>query len=203
MPDTSVDRWPHVELVTFSAPTGIPFGWDNELVNKGVPKDLLGTYNAAHELTLLEVPDYGPLVCFSITGEDRLCQDPHTGAIVYIGYMPAGIVDLRPGFLVGPPGLVNSSLDQFIASVRAVVERFPFYNLDTGEGDDLDDPASARARAEQHDSEVDRAAEDLTEILRSIDRAAVADETTFWWSFVFDVQMGDFATEDVLRDRGQ
>jgi hypothetical protein len=60
-----------------------------------------------------------------------------------------------------------------------------------------------RACAEQLDSEVDRAAEDLTKILRSIDPAAVADQTTYWGSFVFDVQMGDFATEDVLRDPGQ
>ena len=120
--------------------------------------------------------------------------------------MPSGIVDLRPGHFVGPPSFVNSSLDQFIASVREVSERFPFYSSDLGEFDIqdlLDDPASVRARIEQDNSEVDRVAEDLTEILRSIDRAAVADETTFWWTFVFDVRMGDFATEDVLRDLGQ
>jgi hypothetical protein len=195
-------------MVTFSALTDIPFGWDTELVSKGVPKDPLGQCNPAHELTLLEVPDYGPLVCFGNAGDSDtyLCQDPHTGAIVYIGYMPPGIVglvDLGPSRFVGVPGFVNSSLDQFIASVRAVCERFPFYSADTGVFDGLNDPAAERALAEQHDREVDRAAEDLTEILRRIDRAAVADETTFWLSFVFDVQMGDFATEDVLRHRGQ
>lgn len=104
---------------------------------------MLGSYNAAHELTLLEIPDYGPLVCFTSTLlYDRLCQDPHTGAIVYVAYMPPNTVNLGPAFVVGLPGLVNSSLDQFIASVRAVFERFPFYSRDTGEGDDLDDPAS-------------------------------------------------------------
>lgn len=207
MPDTPVDRWPHFELVTFSEPTGIPFGWDKELVSKGVPKDLFGIYTAAHELTLLEIPDYGPLVCFTSTLlYDRLCQDPHTGAIVYVAYMPPNTANkVHPAFVVGLPGLVNSSLDQFIASVRAVLERFPFYSREPGEGegDDLEDSASERARAEQHDNEVDRAAEDLMEILRSIDRAAVADETTFWRSFVFDVQMGDFPTEDVLGHLGQ
>ena len=87
MPHTPVDRLPHFEMVTFSEPTGIPFGWDTELVSKGVPKDLLGTYNAARELTLLEVPDYGPLVCFSpitMHSDEFFCQDPHTGAIVVI-----------------------------------------------------------------------------------------------------------------------
>src|SRR5215472_16800905 len=72
MPDIHVDRWPHFEMVTFSEPTGIPFGWDKELVSKGVPKDLLGAYNVAHELTLLEVPDYGPLVCFGATGLNQV-----------------------------------------------------------------------------------------------------------------------------------
>ena len=163
MPDTPVHRLPPFEMVTFSEPTGIPFGWDKELVIKGVPKDPLGQYNAAHELTLLEVPDSGPLVCFGNMGfHDHVCQDPHTGAIVY-----------------------SSDLGEF--------------NIQ----DLLDDPASVRACMEQDDREVDRVAEDLTEILRSIDIAAVADETTFWRSFVFDVRMGDFATEDVLRDRGQ
>jgi hypothetical protein len=202
MPDIQVDRWPHFEMVTFSEPTGIPFGWDKELVSKGVPKDLFRMYHAAHELTLLEVPDYGPLVCFGTERWDYVCQDPHTGAIVYATYMTPGIANIGPDYFVGLH-FVNSRLDQFIASVRAVLERFPFYSMDTGEGDDLDDPASERARAEQFDSEVDRAAEDLTEILRSIDPAAVADQTTYWGSFVFDVQMGDFATEDVLRDPGQ
>jgi hypothetical protein len=195
-------------MVTFSEPTGIPFGWDKELVSKGVPKNLFRTYNAAHELTLLEVPDYGPLVCFGTEHWVYVCQDPHTGAIVCIAYMPPNVINLGPGSFVGLPHLVNSSLDQFIASVRAVLERFPFYSMDTGEGDDLDDPASMdpasmRAYAEQFDSEVNRAAEDLTEILRRIDPAAVADHTTYWGSFVFDVQMGDFATEDVLRENDQ
>jgi hypothetical protein len=200
MPDTPVDRWPRFEMVTFPEPTGIPFGWDKELVSKGIPKDPLGLYNAAHELTLLEVPNYGPLVCFGTQHSDYVCQDPHTGAIVYAAYLPPGIVNIGPDHFAGL-SFVNSSLEQFIACVRAVLKRFPFYSLDTGEVDDLDDPAAERARAEQVDREVDRAAADLTEILRNIDLVAVADETTFWWMFVFDVQMGDFATEDVLRDR--
>jgi hypothetical protein len=117
--------------------------------------------------------------------------------------MPSGIVDLRPGSSVGRPTLVTASLDQFIASVRAVAARFPFSRMDAGAVDGPDDPAAARARAAQCDRAGDRAAEDLTEILRRIDRAAVADATTFWRSFVFDVQMGDVATEDVLSHRGQ
>src|SRR5215469_9719412 len=121
MPVPPEDRWPRFEMVTFSEPTGIPFGWDKELVSKGVPKNLFRRYNAAHELTLLEVPDYGPLVCFGTEHWDYVCQDPHTGAIVYAAYMPPNVVNLGPGFFVGPPTIVNSSLDQFIASVRAVV----------------------------------------------------------------------------------
>ena len=204
MAEDPTARWPRFELVTFSAPTGIPHGWDAELLSKGVPKAMLGRYNAASELTLLEDPGHGPLVCFGASGSFvRLCLDPRTGQVVDIVYDRKAVNqpsnDHGPPWLVRPPLLVNSTLDQFIDSVHTVVDRFPFHSGDTKEGSELDDPAKERARAEQLDSELDRAAENLTEILRSIDPAAVADESTFWRTFVDDVQMGDFATEDVLR----
>ena len=187
MPDTPVDRLPPFEMVTFSEPTGIPFDWDKELLSKGVPKDPLGRYNAAHELTLLGgsgLRTTGVLYQHEAL-RPHLPGPPHGRNRRHRLHAPQHRDLGAPGHFVGRPSLVNSSLDQFIASVRAVSERFPFYSRDFLE------------------SEVDRVAEDLTEILRSIDRAAVADETTFWWTFVFDVRMGDFATEDVLRDLGQ
>jgi hypothetical protein len=46
------DRWPRFRMVTFSQPTGIPNGWDEELLEKGVPDGL--AYDAAHELMLIE-----------------------------------------------------------------------------------------------------------------------------------------------------
>jgi hypothetical protein len=99
MPATPVDRWPHFEMVTFSAPTGIPFGWDQELVSKGVPKDLLGQYHAAHELTLLKVPNYGPLVCFSSAVHWALIRGLGSPIpSVYPGSASARECRYRPGF---------------------------------------------------------------------------------------------------------
>jgi SUKH-4 immunity protein len=199
MPEDPTARWLRFELVTFSAPTGIPHGWDAELLNKGVPKSLLGRYRARSELVLVEVPDYGPLVCFGTTMvTNSVCLDPRTGAIVETDYVPTVIRDpSRGGY--GLPGFVNSSLGQFIASVRAVLNRFPFNSTDTGADRELDERTRERARAEQREGEWNHAVEDLTEILRQIDPAAVADEYTFWRTFVDDVQMGNFATEGILR----
>jgi hypothetical protein len=58
--------WPCFTLVTCKAPTGIPHGWDAELLEKGAPDGLV--CRAARELTLLEHPDAGPLVCFGTMG---------------------------------------------------------------------------------------------------------------------------------------
>ncbi len=199
MPDNTVDRWPRFQLVTFSAPTGIPHGWDAELLRTGVPKSLLGRYEAASELTLLEVPNYGPLVCFGTTMlYGRVCLDPHMGGVVDIAYLPTDTIHVRPGF-VGLPGLVNASLDQFIDSVRAALDRFPFDSGNPVEDREWDDRAQAWAHVDQRFEEWDRAVEDMTATLRRIDPAAVADTDTFWRTFLDDVQMGDFASEDVLR----
>src|SRR5581483_2744499 len=184
------DRWPHFEMVTFSEPTGIPNGWDVDLLRKGVPKSLLGRYDAADELTLLAGPNFDPLVCFGNSGSFvKICLDPRTGQVVDIVYdSKSGIVhsdvDSRD-WLVRPAMLVNSSLDQFIASVRAVYDRFPF---DSGESYDSDDNAD----------EWDHAVEDLMKILRQMDVAAVANPDGFWRTFLDDVQMGDFSTVAVL-----
>jgi hypothetical protein len=66
-------------------PTGIPHGWDEELLEQGAPDGL--AYKAAQELTLLDDPGSGPLVCFGISGiYGRLCLDPRTKQIVHVSY---------------------------------------------------------------------------------------------------------------------
>lgn len=201
MPDATADRWPRFEVVTFSVPTGIPNDWDRELVSKGAPKDLLlGAYQAANELALVEVPGGEQLACFGTCGRNySICLNPRTGAVVNIikddtdATYQASDVEISPIF-------VNSSLDQFIASVRAVVNRFPF---DIGEGGDdpgLDDRANEWAQSDRLFSEWDRSAEDLLEILGRIDPAATADLDGFWATLVSDVQMGDYSTKMVLSD---
>jgi hypothetical protein len=188
MPGDPTQRWPYFALVTFSTPTGIPHGWDAELLSKGAPKGLLGRYTALNALTLVEAPGYGPLVRFGATmGTNSVCLDPHTGRIVELMYVPTATIHLPSG-VHGLPGSVNSSLNQFIDSVRATFERFPF---DGGVGTDSD----------RLYSELDQAVHDLTDILRGIDTPALADESTFWRTFLDDVQMGNFLTEDIMNQR--
>lgn len=35
MSSNEMERWPRFKIVTYSAPTGIPNGWDAELLAKG------------------------------------------------------------------------------------------------------------------------------------------------------------------------
>ena len=194
IPDDMTDRWPRFELEIFQEPTGIPNEWDAELLAKGAPKGLVGgRYKALSGLTLLEVPNYGPLVRFGshmLCG--AVCLDPRSGAIVDIGYVETETAYLPRGF-IGSPSLVNSSLDQFITSVRAVIARFPY---DSGEynSDDVPDEVIDRFW-----DECDRAVGEMREALRRIDPVAIYVDG-FWETFLDDVQMGDFSTARIFRN---
>ena len=190
-----VGRWSRFEMVTFSKPTGIPHGWDMELVSKGVPKDLLGAYQAANGLALLEAQWGEQFVCFGVSGhDDYFCLNPRTGAVVDIVYVATSTINRVSG-VQGPPIFVNSSLDQFIASVRAVVNRFPFESSSLGQtqGHGQDDLANLW----------ELVSEELFETLRRIDPVALADLDGFWMTFVSDVQMGDYSTEMILRHHNE
>jgi len=153
MSDEHVDTkcWPRFTMVTFSAPTGIPNGWDTELLEKGVPDGL--AYGAAHELTLLDDPGSGPLVCFGFSGlYGPLSLDLRTNQVVHIEYGA-----FEPGNpqakVVGPADLVGSSLYQFIAMVRAATDRFPFDSDVTGEHRRGEAPEDEETREERRFNE--------------------------------------------------
>jgi hypothetical protein len=67
--------------------------------------------------------------------------------------------------------------------VRLLIDRFPYY--------DRNAPSTA----------LEDVVRDLTEIVERIDSPARL-EGRFWATFVDDVGMGDFATEDVLAGAG-
>jgi hypothetical protein len=171
MPNVAKTRWPHFELVRFPQPTGIPNGWDDELVRKGVPKSIIGRmYQAASTLTLLDDPRYGQLVCFaSCGGFCSICLGPRTGQIIAVITVPSG-----------PAWLVNSSLDAFIETVQVVIQRFPFYSQDNYESE-----------------KCDLVADELAHIIQRADPVALVMDG-FWQTFVDNVRIGDFSTEDVL-----
>ena len=72
------------------------------------------------------------------------------------------------------PSFVSSSLQQFTATARAVVDRYPYYSL-TSSTDD-----------------VNAAAADVARIVETIDPPALRPEL-YWSMFVDDLRAGAFA----------
>jgi SUKH-4 immunity protein len=169
-----------MELITFAASAGISQEWAAPFRERGVPKALLGRYEAASALSVVETPRRGHLVCFgTVMGSCRVCLDPPTGEVLAI--------------LAGPPRdewaewSINSTLEQFIAAVGAVLNRYPF-NRPQGKNES-DESYLDRTRAE-----LDRAADDLKVALNAIDPAAIEDPDGFWRTLIDDVQMGNFSS---------
>lgn len=182
MPDEVRPSRAHMELVTFSESPRIPHELAAPLLERGVPKEMLGRYQAANALTLVETPRRVQLVCFGLViGSERACLDPHTGAVIEIIDGPQG-----DEWAEWP---INSSLEQFIASVDAVLNRYPFDSPQAKE--ESDDSYLDRTRAE-----LDRAVDDLKAALSAIDPTAMDDPDGFWMTFLDDVQMGNFSTVD-------
>jgi hypothetical protein len=194
MPENPTDRWPRFELVTFPEPTGVPHELARTLVERGVPKSLFGLYRAASELTLFEDPGSGQLVCFGTTGLDGLvCLDPRTGQVVDLIYVPVATANVRAGVL-RPAWLVNSSLEQFVESVRVVLNRFPFDSVSMKRNGELDG-----SDWDDLQNEWNHAADEIEEALRAVDSAAVADPNGFWMTFLdLDVRSGDYMTSEVV-----
>lgn len=176
--------------MTFAASPGIPQEVAAPLLERGVPKAMLGLYRAADALTLVETAGGRQLVCFgSFAYAQRACLDPQTGEVV-------SLLDLRGGEGGGEGGgdewvvsLVNSSLEQFSAAVGAVLNRYPFESPQAkGE--------SEERYFERTSAELDRAADDMTRALRAIDPTAMADPGRFWLDFIDDVHMGAYSTDD-------
>jgi hypothetical protein len=195
MADVHADRRPRFTLVTYSAPTGIPHGWDANPLEKGAPDGLV--CEAARELTLIEHPESGPLVCFGAghLADMYVCLDPRTKQVADIVYGAFRFGDPQPE-VIGPPQVVNSSLDHLIASVRAVTERFPFGSEVTGKerrGEEDED-----VRVERRFNEWAQAVLELGETLDRIDPQHPVQGGEFWHIFLADVSMGLYASENWL-----
>jgi hypothetical protein len=170
---TQADEWPTFEMVTFDpsrGTQGLPA--DSALFTEGVPKELFAPlYSAAGSLSAVDVAGRGRLACFGVNGSSHLmCLDPSSGEVVEV-----------PRTSGAGPAPVNSSLGQFTESVRAVLARFPFYVADS----ELE--------------EREAVAEELTATLTSIDSRAFSPDG-FWETFIDDLTIGDYSTEDVLSE---
>jgi hypothetical protein len=143
------------------------------LFSTGLPRNFLGPlYSAAEKLAIVDVPPLGRLIRFGNSSHfsDGLFINPGTGEIV----------DVAQGQV---RSFVNSSLEQFGQTVSAIVVRFPFYSRD--------------AEYAVNDEAVAAAVLDLSAIIDRIDPPAMIKDR-FWSTFVDDVAIGDYATEDVI-----
>jgi hypothetical protein len=137
------------------------------LTREGVPKTwFYAGYAAVRELHVVEVEPLGKLIRFATSGLGAsLLVEPALGEVLFA-------VDARGG----TPSFVNSSLAQFTATARAVVERYPYYTLTSS----VDEVLAASADVEQ--------------IIKAIDPAALGRDL-YWATFVADMRAGAFASE--------
>jgi hypothetical protein len=132
-------EWPTFQLVTPDMPPDVPAA-ARELLSAGVPKSLVGSYDAAERATVLAKD----LVCFGdgLPGE-RICLEVPSSAVVHV-------FDLNPSVR----RLVNSNLDLFRACAKAIIERFPFYDEESEDGAETVAANDVRAIVERLDPPV-------------------------------------------------
>jgi SUKH-4 immunity protein len=137
------------------------------LTRDGVPKSwFYAGYAAARGLRGVEVPPLGTLIRFASSGLGAsLLVEPVLGEVLFLVTVRGAV-----------PSFVSSSLAQFTATARAVVDRYPYYSL-TSSADELDE-AAAR----------------VAETIAAIDPPALRPDL-YWSTFVDDMRAGAFASE--------
>ena len=142
------------------------------LTREGVPKTwFYAGYAAVRELHVVDAPPLGRLIRFATAGLGAsLLVEPALGEVLFAVSIGGGT-----------PAFVNSSLAQFTATARAVVERYPYYTLTSS----VDEVLAATADVEQ--------------IIKAIDPAALGRDL-YWAAFVEDMRAGAFASEILTGD---
>lgn len=169
---------PRCELVVFGA-TSLPASIAHvdaavvrALTREGVPKAwFYAGYHAARELRAVDVPPLGKLIRFASSGLGAsLLVEPALGEVLFL-------VTVRGA----KPSFVSSSLAQFTATARAVVDRYPYYSLTSSI------------------EEVVEAAADVARTIQAIDPPALQPDL-YWSTFVDDMRAGAFASELLTAD---
>jgi hypothetical protein len=142
---------------------------DSGMMNLEVPAGLIGhSYRAADGLETFVISGV-KFVRFGHAGMfGSILLNITTGEVVESGR------DLRE------VSLVNTSVEHFSRCVQAVIDRFPFYSSDAGDG------------------EWELAAADVAQIVHNIDSRACF-EGGYWHEMTSDIGMGDYATEDIVN----
>jgi hypothetical protein len=177
------DNWPRYEPVTFS--TGVNVSPENlDILNQaGLPKTFLTGPLTSEDPVGVEVPGVGYLIRFESNTFDGTYLDPMTGNVLCI----YNNQDPQPY-----PQFVNTTLGQYVKTLNALIEAFPFY-------DDLDRDLN-EVDVEVLAAEYEASATRLADIIQAIDPAALVSDS-FWANFLDDVRQGDFGTKAVLTAR--
>lgn len=139
----------------------------------GVPCEFLFKgYTADPALTVLAWAGHAPVIRFGTSGlSEAIGVDTATGYVVEV---------INGSWM--QVNLVNTTVELFTHTIKALINRFPYYPRGAGY------------------DQIDSACEDLREIIRSVDPEASV-SSIYWPGWVDDVQMGDCGTEDVLARR--
>jgi hypothetical protein len=150
-----------------------------------VPKELFygAVFRAEREARAVVRPDGTTLVRFGAARLWRaLCLDPVTGNVVDIWDYDQPALGSQ-GMPQWTETLVNTSVQKFVETSRAVSARYPYYDRTA-----FDTDAGYAA--------VERVHDELVTMIDDIDgEAGVPDR--FWSTFADDVMIGDFYTEDI------
>ena len=143
------------------------------LTRDGVPKSwFYAGYPAARELRAVDVPPLGRLIRFASSGLGAsLLVEPALGEVLFMVTVRGAV-----------PSFVSSSLAQFTATARAVVDRYPYYAL-TSSAEEVIDGRGARS----------------PRIIEAIDPPALRPDL-YWATFVDDMRAGAFASEVLTGD---
>jgi len=163
--------WPSFVLVTVKVSPDMPLGVQ-VLATRGVPRRIIGhEFVALPEAQFVADDSGGTLVAFGSCGlRGVICLDPSDGSVVHVPSPSAP--ERHP---------VNSSIEKFIESSAAVIQRFPFY---------CDDDNS---------DQWETVAGELATTLGDID-SATALHNSFWVTFLDDVRMGDYSTTMIVDE---
>jgi len=143
---------------------------------EGVPKGFIGRrYTADSRLTSLETEGHSRVLRFGSSGLTGV-----VGIELSSGHVVEIVKPQHPVSL-----FVNTSIVQFTETVKAVINRFPYYDSDSDE------------------EEIGSVAHELMEIIGRIDPEAVVPDR-YWSTFIDDIEIGDLSTEAILAviDRG-
>jgi len=170
-------NWPRYEPVVFTTAIDVS-PEDLDTLNRArLPRSFLGEDMVVDAPVGVDVPGRGYLIRFTAGRGGGFYFSPSTGEVLYISKWSS----LRPN-------LVNSTLEQFTSTVKALIEAFPYYAEDPDEVD-----------VEMLGAMYDASAARLAALIREIDPAALTPDT-FWDIFLVDVVHGNYWTEDILGD---